>query len=231
MDVYFCRRLVMERLLQVQELIPTGMGTPEMGPITSGLGEIYQFKVSGEKQSLMELRSILDWDIAPKLRAVPGIVIPLSKVLSALEENNANAGGAYLEWSEQQSLIRGEGLVSSLEDIEKIVIGVSQTGTPITIRNVAQVRFAPMVRQGLATQDGKGEVVIGVVMMLLGENSRTVVDRVKVRLAEIQESLPKGVRIEPYYDRSDLVRRTIRTVTTNLVEGGFVNLVWPLLII
>jgi cobalt-zinc-cadmium resistance protein CzcA len=256
MDVYFCRRLVMERLPQVQELIPPGMGTPEMGPITSGLGEIYQFKVTGEKYSLMELRSILDWDVASKLRSVPGIVevnthggelktyevqldsdklmayrISLSKVLSALEENNANAGGAYLERSEQQSLIRGEGLISSLDDIEKVVIGVSRTGTPITIRNVAQVRFAPMVRQGLVTQDAKGEIVVGVVMMLLGENSRTVVDRVKVRLAEIQEFLPAGVRIEPYYDRSDLVRRTIRTVTTNLVEGGLLVIAVLLLLL
>lgn len=245
MDVYFCRRLIMERLPQAKELIAPGMGTPEMGPISTGLGEIYQFKVTGEGHSLMELRSILDWDIAPKLRSVPGIVevnthggelktyevqmesdkltayrIPLSKVLSALERNNANAGGAYLERSEQQSLIRAEGLITSLQDIENIVIGVSSTGTPITIRNVAQVHFAPMVRQGFATQDGKGEVVIGVAMMLIGENSRIVADRVKNRLTEVQKSLPPGVRIVPYYDRTDLVRRTIRTVRNNLLEGG-----------
>ncbi len=256
MDVYFCRRLVMERLPQAKELIPPGMGTPEMGPIATGLGEIYQFKVAGDGHSLMELRSILDWDIAPKLRSVTGIIevnthggelktyevrlhsnqltayrIPLSKVLSALEQNNANAGGAYLERSEQQSLIRGEGLITSLQDIENIVIGVSSTGTPITIRNVAQVRFAPMVRQGFATQDGKGEVVIGIAMMLIGENSRAVVDRVKVRLAEIQKSLPAGVSIVPFYDRTDLVRRTIRTVTTNLVEGGLLVIAVLLLLL
>ena len=192
------------------------------------------------------MRSILDWDIAPKLRSVPGIVevnvhggelktyevqvdsdrmtayrIPLSTIIRALGESNGNAGGAYLERpGQQQSLIRGEGLISSLEDIEKIVIGVSDTGTPITIRNVAQVRFAPRVRQGLASQDGKGEIVIGVAMLLMGENARLVVDRVKAELREIERSLPPGVRIEPYYDRTDLVRRTIRTVTQNLVEGG-----------
>jgi cobalt-zinc-cadmium resistance protein CzcA len=246
MDIYFCRRLVMERMEQARALIPPGMGSPEMGPISTGLGEIYQFKVTGGGLSNMELRSILEWDIAPKLRSVPGIVevnvhggelktyevqvdsdrmtayrIPLSTIIHALGESNGNAGGAYLERpGQQQSLIRGEGLISSLEDIEKIVIGVSDTGTPITIRNVAQVRFAPMVRQGLASQDGKGEIVIGVAMLLMGENARIVVDRVKVELREIEKSLPAGVRIEPYYDRTDLVRRTIRTVSKNLVEGG-----------
>ena len=246
MDIYFCRRLVMERLPQARALIPPGMGEPEMGPISTGLGEIYQFKVTGGGLSNMELRSILDWDIAPKLRSVPGIVevnvhggelktyevqvdsdrmtayrIPLSTIIRALGESNGNAGGAYLERpGQQQSLIRGEGLISSLEDIEKIVVGVSDSGTPITIRNVAQVRFAPMVRQGLASQDGNGEIVIGVAMLLIGENARIVVDRVKAELREIEQSLPAGVRIEPYYDRTDLVRRTIRTVTQNLVEGG-----------
>ncbi len=245
MDPYFARRLVMERLPQAREAIPAGAGTPEMGPIATGLGEIYQFKVAGPGYSLMDLRSILDWQVAPKLRTVPGIVevnthggelktyevsldsdklmayrIPLSRIMDALDKNNANAGGAYLERSEQQSLIRGEALISSLSDIEQIVIGASPTGTPVLIRNVAQVRFAPMVRQGFATQDGKGEVVIGVAMMLIGENSRTVAERVKARLAEIQRTLPKGVRIVELYDRTDLVRRTIDTVSRNLIEGG-----------
>src|SRR3989441_5448411 len=212
-----------------------------MGPISTGLGEIYQFKVTGAGYSPMDLRSILDWDIAPKLRRVPGIVevnshggelktyeiqvdsdklmayrIPLATIIKALEENNANAGGAYLEHAEQQSLIRGEALISNLSDIEQIVLGVSPSGTPITVKNVAQVRFAPMVRQGFATQDGKGEIVLGIAMMLVGENSRTVVDDVKTRLADIQKSLPKGIRIEPFYDRTDLVRRTIETVRKNL---------------
>ena len=199
------------------------MGTPEMGPITTGLGEIYMFKVSGKGRSLMELRSILDWEIAPQLRSTPGIVevnthggelktyevqvdndkltgyhVTLSRVLEALERNNANAGGAYLERVEQQSLIRGEALITSLADIENIVVGASPSGTPILIRNVATVQFAPMVRQGFASQDGKGEVVIGVAMMLLGENSRVVVDRVKERLDVIQRTLPADVRIEAF---------------------------------
>ena len=245
MDPYFCRRLVLERLPQAKESIPPSMGEPEMGPISTGLGEIYQFKVTGPGRPLMELRSILDWEIAPKLRSVPGIVevnthggelktyevavdsdkltayhIPLGKVVSALERNNANAGGAYLERSEQQSLIRGEGLIGSLSDIESIVVGSSPSGTPIMVRNIGEVHFAPMVRQGLATEDGKGEIVIGVAMMLIGENSRVVADRVKQKLGDIQRSLPAGVRVEPLYDRTDLVQRTIQTVTRNLTEGG-----------
>jgi cobalt-zinc-cadmium resistance protein CzcA len=256
LDPYFCRRLVMERLPQAKEAIPGGFGVPEMGPIATGLGEIYQFKVRGAGYSLMELRSILDWQIAPKLRSVPGIVevnthggelktyevqidsdklmsyrIPLRKVLEALERNNSNAGGAYLERSEQQSLIRGEALISSLEDMERIVIGTSPTGTPIMIRNVADARFAPMVRQGFATENGKGEVVVGVAMMLIGENSRTVVDRVKEKLAQIQKSLPNGVRIDPYYDRTELVRNTIRTVAKNLIEGGLLVIAVLLLLL
>lgn len=256
LDPYFCRRLVMERLPQAKEAIPGGLGVPEMGPIATGLGEVYQFKVTGSGYSLMDLRSVLDWEIAPKLRSVPGIVevnthggelktyevqldgdklmsyrIPLRKVLEALERNNANAGGAYLERSEQQSLIRGEALISTLEDIERIVIGTSPTGTPIMIRNVADVRFAPMVRQGFATENGKGEVVVAVAMMLIGENSRTVVDRVKQKLAQIQQSLPAGVKIEPYYDRTELVRNTIRTVAKNLIEGGLLVIAVLLLLL
>ena len=245
MDTYFCRRLVMERLPQAKEAIQSNVGVPEMGPISTGLGEIYQFKVTGSGRSPMELRTILDWDIAPKLRSVPGIVevnsqggelktyevevdsdkltgyhIPLRRVIEALSKNNANAGGAYLERSEQQSLIRGEGLIGSLSDIENIVVGNSSTGTPILIRNIANVRFAPLVRRGFSTQDGKGEIVLGLAMMLVGQNSRAVANRVKDNLAEIQKTLPDGVRIEQLYDRTDLVNRTIHTVTRNLIEGG-----------
>jgi cobalt-zinc-cadmium resistance protein CzcA len=255
-DIYFARQLVLERLPELREAIPENMAVPEMGPISTGLGEIYQFKVTGPQHSLMELRSILDWEIAPKLRTVPGVIevnshggelktyevqldsdklmayrIPLSKVLEALDRNNANVGGAYLERAEQQSLIRGEALISSLSDIEQIVVSVSPSGTPITIGNIAQVRFAPMVRQGFATQDGKGEIVLGVAMMLMGENSRTVADRVKSRLDEIQAFMPKGVKIEPFYDRTDLVRRTIATVRTNLLEGGLLVMAVLLLLL
>jgi cobalt-zinc-cadmium resistance protein CzcA len=227
-----------------------------MGPIATGLGEVFQFKVTGSGRSLMELRSVLDWDVAPKLRSVPGIVevnthggelktyevqidgvklmayhVPLEKVISALEKNNANAGGAYLERLEEQSLVRGEALITSLADIEKIVVGVSPTGTPILMRNLGEVRFAPMVRQGFATQDGQGEIVVGVAMMLVGENSRVVVDRVKKKLDDIERTLPPGVQVVPLYDRTELVRRTIGTVTRNLLEGGLLVIAVLLLLL
>ena len=174
MDIYFARQLVMERLPQAREAIPPGFGTPEMGPISTGLGEIYQFEVGGTGYSLMELRSILEWDIAFKLRSVPGVVevnsyggelktyevqldanklvsykIPLEKVFDALQRNNANSGGGYIQHNQEQYLIRGEGLVNNLDDINTIVVSAEQDGTPIYIRNLGQATFAPMIRREL----------------------------------------------------------------------------------
>jgi cobalt-zinc-cadmium resistance protein CzcA len=245
MDIYFARRLVMERLPQAREMIPPGFGSPEMGPISTGLGEIYQFEVKGEGSSPMELRSILEWDIAFKLRSVPGVVevntyggelktyevqldanklvgynLSLEQVIEALERNNFSTGGAYIEHNQEQQVIRGEGLVENLQDIENIVVAATPDGVPIYTKNIGKVAFAPRVRQGAVTRDGRGEVVTGVVLMLIGENSRVVAQRVKERLGEIRKSLPPGVIIDSYYDRTDLVRKTIGTVTKNLVEGG-----------
>ncbi len=245
LDIYFVRRLVMERLPEARELIPEGYGTPTMGPITTGLGEIYQFEVRGEGYDPMELRSILDWEIALKLQSVPGVVevnsyggelktyeiqldpdrlvsykVSLEMIFNALRENNANAGGAYIERAQEQYVIRGEGLVTTIEDIEHIVVMTSEDGTPIYMRNLGTVALAPMVRQGAVTRDGRGEIVTGVVMMLLGENPRVVTARIEEQLSQIATTLPEGVTIETYYNRSDLVRRTVRTVQKNLVEGG-----------
>lgn len=256
MDIYFCRRLVMERLPQARDAIPPGFGVPELGPISTGLGEIYQFEVKGEGYSLMELRSILDWDIAFKLRSVTGVVevnsyggelktyevqvdpdrligyrLSMKQVFQALEANNANAGGAYIIRNQEQYLVRGEGLIENLEQIGDIVLEVSDDGTPIYVRNVAKVQFAPMVRQGAVTRDGRGEAVTGVVMMLIGENARVVVDRIQERVEEIKRSLPPGVSIDPYYDRTALVRKTIRTVVTNLSEGGLLVILVLLLLL
>ncbi|HZO82029.1 MAG TPA: CusA/CzcA family heavy metal efflux RND transporter [Candidatus Binataceae bacterium] len=244
LDIYFARRLVMERLPAARELIPKGFGTPEMTPVSTTLGEIYQFEVVDPKRSLMELRSILDWQIAPALKSVPGVVevnsyggelktyevqlrpsalvayrLGLHDVFRALERNNASAGGGYLIHSGEQEIIRGAGLIGSLADVENIVVG-SHDGVPVYVRNLGKVAFAPRVRQGAVTRDGKGETVAGVVMMLIGQNSRTVVDRVKQKLVEVRHNLPPGVSIVPYYDRSDLVRRTIATVAHNLAEGA-----------
>ena len=175
MDIYFARRLIMERLPAAREAIPAGVGSPEMGPISSGLGEIFQFEVRGSGVSLMELRSILEWDIAFRLRSVPGVVevnsyggelktyevqldpdklvaynIGLDTVFRALEENNANAGGAYIERAQEQYVIRGEGLVETINDINNIVVTTGQGGTPVFIRNLGQTVLAPQVRQGLS---------------------------------------------------------------------------------
>jgi len=247
-DIYRARQLVGERLQQARDSIPQGFGEPEMGPIATGLGEIYQFQVRvkpGYKYGLMELRSILDWDIAFKLRGVPGVIevntfggelktyevqvdpnklvnyqIALNQLFEALERNNTNRGGAYIVHQGEQRVVRGEGLIASLEDVSNIVVDNREDGTPIYVRDLGTVTFAPMVRQGAVTRDGEGEAVLGIVMMLIGENGRTVVDRVKERIRQVEPSLPPGVYIDTFYDRTELIRRTIDTVIRNLTEGG-----------
>jgi len=144
----------------------------------------------------------------------------LEVVFEALERNNANAGGAYIERAQEQYVIRGEGLGERLADIDNIVVTAGASGTPVYIKNLGQTVFASQVRQGAVTRDGRGEIVTGVVMMLMGENSRVVASRVREELEIIKDTLPAGVEIDTYYDRTELVGRTIRTVTTNLVEGG-----------
>ena len=244
-DVYFARQLVSERLSQAREAIPLGFGSPEMGPVSTGLGEVYMFTVEGEGLSAMERRTLLDWDIAPRLRAVPGVTevnvwgglpkqyhvvvdparlvaygLSLKQVFEAVERGTGNSGGGYIERNREQYVIRGEGLAGSTGDIEKIVLKAGQEGTPVTVRNVAQVREGAMLRIGAATRDGEGETVIGMAQMLAGENALEVAGRVRRAVEELQPSLPKGVRIVTYYDREELVRRVIRTVETNLLEGG-----------
>jgi cobalt-zinc-cadmium resistance protein CzcA len=266
-DIYFARQLVSERLAEAREAIPAGYGSPQLGPISSGLGEIYQFEVKGEPMcgaaadtdacwTPMELRTILDWQIGTQLRSVPGVVelntfggelktfqvtvdprqlvarkLALSTVFSALERNNRNAGGAFIERGGEQLLIRGEGLVTSLDDIGAIVVDVNTDGTPVRISDIAVVELAPRVRQGAVTRDGRGEAVLGIAMMLLGENARTTSSNVRAKLDELAPSLPRGVTIDTYYDRTELVSRTISTVGVNLLEGGaFVLLVLLLLL-
>jgi cobalt-zinc-cadmium resistance protein CzcA len=244
-DVYFARQLVAERLGQAREAIPQGLGNPEMGPVTTGLGDVFQFTVEGEGVSAMERRTILDWMIAPRLRAVPGVTevnawgglpkqyqvvvdpaklrahgLSLKQVFEAVERGSMNAGGGYIEHNREQYVLRGEGLVESIADIEKIVLAAEREGTPVTVSNVAQVREGAMLRIGVATADGRGETVIGLVQMLAGENALQVATRAREAVEELQSSLPKGVRIVPYYDRAAFVRRVIRTVEKNLLEGS-----------
>jgi len=245
-DIYFARQQIGERLIAAKEAIPEGYGEPEMGPVSTGLGEIYQFEVRGEGKTPMDLRTILEWEIAPRLRSVPGVVevnsfggelktyevrlrpddmirydISLAQVVEALEENNANAGGAYIEQGGEQYLVRGEGLVTSRDDIRDIVVATDDDGTPVYMHHLASVEFAAMVRQGAVTRDGRGEIVTGIVMMRMGANSREVVADTKAAIERIKPSLAKlGVTIDPFYDRTDLVKKTINTVGFSLLEGG-----------
>lgn len=247
-DIYWARQMIGERLLDARENIPPGMGTPQMGPLTTGLGEIFQFEVRakpGFNYSLMQLREILDWNIAYQLRGVPGVIeintfggelktyeveldanqlinyaIPINVVFSALQRNNANSGGGYIVHDQEQRVIRGEGLIKKLDDLADIVLETRDDGTPIRVRDVGRVRFAPMLRQGAVTRDGRGEGVVGIVMLLMGENARVVVNRVKEKITEIEKSLPPGVYIDAFYDRTELVKKTVETVARNLFEGG-----------
>lgn len=267
-DIYWARQLVGERLIAAKEQIPQGYGEPEMGPISSGLGEIYQFEVRADNPcppgqpdtdtcyTPMELRTILDWNVNYQLRSVPGIVevnsfggelktyqvtldplklisyhVTVGDVLKALEGNNRNVGGGYIVHSGEQYLVRGEGLAESLEDIGNVVLSRDEHGTPVYVKDIGKLEFASMIRQGAVTRDGRGEAVVGIVMMLMGENSRVVVDRVKEKIEQVKKSLPAGVTIDTFYDRTDLVRRTINTVAKNLVEGGFLVIVVLLLML
>ncbi len=256
-DIYWARQLVGERLNRAIEEIPEGYGHPEMGPISTGLGEIYQFEVRGEGYSPMDLRNILDWTVNYQLRTVPGVVevnsfggelmtyqvtvnpnllnkyhLTLQDVFAALETNNRNVGGGYIESQGEQYLIRGEGLITSLNDLQKVVLKHDpDANAPVLIEHIGEVEHAPLIRQGAVTRDGKGEVVIGIVMMLMGENSRVVSKRVDAKIKKIQASLPEGVSIHTFYDRTDLVDRTIKTVSTNLLEGGLLVVLVLLLLL
>ncbi len=267
-DIFWARQLVAERLGAARDRIPEGYGEPEMGPISSGLGEIYQFEVKSDTpcaagqpdteacHTPMELRTILDWFVNYQLRSVPGIVevnsfggelktyqvtldpealvsygLAVRDVFEAVEANNRNVGGGYIAHQGEQYLVRGEGLVTSLDAIANIVLSHDESGTPVTVRNVATVEFAPLIRQGAVTRDGRGEAVVGIVMMLMGENSRVVVNDVKQKIEQIKRTLPAGVTIDTFYDRTELVRRTITTVATNLVEGGLLVIVVLLLLL
>ncbi|KAJ3056608.1 hypothetical protein HK102_011173, partial [Quaeritorhiza haematococci] len=249
-DIYWARQQVGERLSQITADIPPDFGRPEIGPVATGLGEIFQFEVRNapgveRPLSLMELRTILDWEVSRPLKTVPGVVevnpfggelktyevrldperlmarnISVNRVFEAIRENNSNAGGGYLERLGEQRVIRAVGLVSTLGDLSEIVLATTPTGTPVYVRDVADVRFAPLIRNGAVTRDGDGEAVTATAMMLAGENSRVVVDRIKAKLEEIRPRLPEGIVVEPYYDRAVLITRTITTVASNLAEGG-----------
>ena len=244
-DIFRARQLIAERLIDAAERVPKGYGVPKLNPLTTALGEILQFEVRGDGYSPMALRTILEWQIAPRLRQVPGVTeinshggyyqsfevrpdpdrlasfgVSLQELFRAVSSNNGTAGGGYVVHHGEQRFIRGQALLTNEVDIENVVIRSSREGTPVLVRDVAEVVIAPLTRQGAVTRDGRGEAVMGMVMMLWGANSRTVVLAAKERLEEINRTLPQGVYTEVTYDRADLINRTLETVQHNLLEGG-----------
>jgi cobalt-zinc-cadmium resistance protein CzcA len=250
-DIYFARQLINEKLKEAEEQIPQGLGRPELAPLSTGLGQIYEYvihpkKGSENKYSSSDLRTMQDWIVARQLYGTPGIAevnsfggmlkqyevgvdpnrlkalnVTIPEIFLSLEKNNQNTGGAYIEKNPSAYFIRGIGLVSSLDDIGKIVVK-NTNGIPVLVRDVADVQFGHAVRYGAMTRNGEGEVVGGIVMMLKGANSADVVSRVKTKMELIKKSLPADVVIEPYLDRTSLVNRAISTVETNLTEGALI---------
>ncbi len=250
-DPYLARQLVSEQIKVAEAEIPDGMGRPEMMPVTTGLGEIYQYVLEPKPgyedvYSPMEIRTIQDWIVKRFLSGIPGIVeissfggkvkqyevtieprmlvsmgITIFEVFDALENNNQNTGGSYIEKGPNAYYIRAEGLVEEIEDIEKILVK-KQGDIPITIGDIASVQFGSPPRFGAMTKDGKGEIVGGITLMLKGANSNQVIKNVKERVEELKKTLPEGLEINPYLDRSELIRKTINTVSENLILGGLI---------
>jgi len=253
LGTYLPRQLIAEKIKSAQEKIPQGFGTPTMGPITTGLGEIYQYILDTKPgydsvYSVMELRSIQDWIVKRQLSGIPGVVevntwggflkeyevainperlramnTTVIEVFNALEKNNAVVGGGYIEKGNQSYFIRGEGLTKSFDDIENIVV-TNRNGIPVLIRDVAKVQLGHATRFGAITGNGEGEKVLGQVMMLKDGNSKKVIEAVKDRVAEVEKSLPEGVFINAFLERSELIGKTTFTVTENLILGFLIVL-------
>lgn len=251
-DVYWARQQASERLSLAASIIPAGAGRPELAPVTTGLGEIYQYiirplKGYEEKYTALELRTVQDWIVRRQLLGTPGVAdvssfggylkqyeialnpdklhsyqLAIADVFEALKLNNQNTGGAYIDKNPNTYFIRSEGLIKSEADIGSILIKSTSSGMPVLIRDVAEVRFGYATRYGAMTYNDQGEVVGGIVLMLKGENSNAVVNRVKERMVQIEKTLPEGLEIEAFLDRSALVKRAIGTVETNLIEGSLI---------
>lgn len=244
-NLYFARQLVSERLAGVGEDFPEGASQPAMGPIATGLSEIYQYELRGDQNwDSMELRTLQDWFIKRQLLSVEGVTevnsfgglekqyevvldpfrlesfdLDYHQVFQVLEGDNRNVGGGFIESRGDQLLVRGLSLSQSMDDLRSLVVH-SHGGRSIRLADVAEVRLGGALRQGAVSRDGRGEVVIGIVMMLAGENSRTVSHRVDQRIAQLRDELPEGVEIDTFYNRTELVERTLGTVSKNLIEGA-----------
>jgi cobalt-zinc-cadmium resistance protein CzcA len=243
-DIWFARQLVNERVKIAEAEIPEGYGKPELSPVATALGDIYEFILTSDKHNPMELRTYMDWEMARKLKSVPGVIdintiggevkqyqilidprrlashnLTLSTILQKLRIANANVGGGYIMKGNEQLVIRGEGQFKSIDDLTKAAIKTERDGIPLLLGQVANIRIGPSIRFGLMTKDEK-EVIGGTVMMLIGQNSREVVAAVKEKIEEIKKNLPAGMKIEPYYDRSEFINRALKTVFINLTEGA-----------
>lgn len=248
MGTYLPRQLIAEKIKSAEEKIPQGFGSPFMGPVSTGLGEIYQYILDVEpaykdQYSIMDLRTIQDWIVKRQLSGIPGVVevntwggqlkqyevavnperlkamnISLHDIYQALADNNSVAGGGYIEKTNESYFIRGEGLINKLEDIEQIVVR-KRGEVPLLIKDIAKVQFGYATRFGAITANGEGEKVLGQVMMLKDANSKAVIERVRTRVAEVQKSLPEGVFINAFLDRSELIQKTTHTVAENLILG------------
>ncbi len=253
-DIYFARQQVFERLSIARDELPSGI-EPSMGPITTGTGQIYLYEITGPGKSNQELRTIQDWIVKLQLRTVPGVAdvlsfggdvkqyqvivdqhalvnynIPLKSLFDAVANNNQNTGANFIEHGDQQYVVRGVGLVKDISDIKNIVLD-SRGGTPIRVGDVARVEIGNELRQGAVTKDGKGEVVTGIVLKGINENTKQVIERIEAKVADINKSLPEGVKIVDYYDQSDLIDHSVRTVTESLIEGEILVLIILLLLL
>ena len=247
-DMYFAREQVFQRLADAKENIPSGI-EPTMGPITTGTGQIYLYQIVGHGQSNQELRTIQDWIVKLQLRTVPGVAdvlsfggdvkqyqvivdqqalvnynISLKALFDAIQANNQNTGANFIEHGDEQYVVRGLGLVKDIQDIQNIVLD-SRGGTPIRVGDVARVEIGNEIRQGAVTKDGQGEVVTGIVLKRINENTKEVIDRIKGKVAEINKALPPGVQIVDFYDQAELVDNSIHTVVESLIEGEALVLV------
>ncbi len=241
-DIYLARQVVAERLNGIA--LPAGIERPRMGPVATGLGEVFHYLVTGPGASLASLRTVQDWIIKPQLRSVPGVAevnswggderqvqvmidptqlqrfdLSLAELAQAIEANNGNVGGGTLDRAGESSLIQGIGLVTSAEDVAEMVVA-TRNGIPVRVRDVARVVDGREIRRGAVTADGRGEAVLGLGFMLMGENSREVTERLKLQLQEVRRTLPPGIRVETVYDRTSLVDRVLHTVKVNLFEGA-----------
>ena len=248
-NIWFARQLVNERLKVAEKEIPSEYGLPELAPVATALGDIYEFVLTSDRHSPMELRTFIDWELSKKIKSVPGVIevntiggeakefqiiidprnlvthnLTLSKIYEKIKSANTNTGGGYIIKGKEQFVIRGEGQFEGIDEISRVAVRTAEDGTPLLLGQIAKVKIGAALRFGIASKNQK-EVVGATIIMLLGENSREVVDRVKIKISEIEMTLPPGMKIEPFYDRSEFINRALSTIFTNLTEGALLVLI------